>query len=57
MVQWLRLCASSAGGTGSIPAGELKSQMLHGMVKKKKELGIFPGHVSAKSLVINMLSI
>ena len=36
MVQRLRLCASSAGGTGSIPAGELKSQMLRGMVKKKK---------------------
>ena len=57
MVQRLRLCASSAGGTGSIPAGELKSQMLRGMVKKKKELWIFPGHVSEKGLEINMLSI
>ena len=55
MVQWLR-SASSARGTGSIPFGELKSQMLPGMAKKKKNLRIFPGHVNEKSLARNMSS-
>ena len=32
VVQWLRLCASTAGITGSIPLlGELRSSMLHGI--------------------------
>ena len=29
-VQWLRLCASNARGTGSILVRELRSHMLHG---------------------------
>ena len=34
-VQWLRLCASTARGTGLIPGQGKKSHMLHGMDKKK----------------------
>ena len=38
-VQWLRPCASTAGGTGSIPGWELRSCMPHGAAKtfKKKK--------------------
>ena len=35
MVQWIRLCASKAGDTGSIP-GELGFHMLCGAAKKTK---------------------
>ena len=35
--QWLGLCASTAEGTGSIPGGELRSLILHGVAKKKKK--------------------
>ena len=34
-VQWLGLCASTAGGTGSIPGRELRSRMLRGTAKKR----------------------
>ena len=39
MVQWLRLCASIAGGTGSIPGRgtTIPSHMLHGVAKEKKK--------------------
>ena len=37
MVQWLRLCAPNAGGTGSISGGELSPCMPCGMAKKKQE--------------------
>ena len=33
-VQWLRLRASTVGGTGSIPGWELRSCMPHSMAKK-----------------------
>ena len=36
MVQWLRLRAPTAGGTGSIP-GWGRSGMLHSVAKKKKK--------------------
>ena len=36
-VQWLGLCAPNAGGTGSIPGGELSPCMPHVMAKKKQE--------------------
>ena len=40
MVQWLRLCASTAGGTGSIPDGRTKilhaEQRGHFFFKKKE---------------------
>ena len=36
-VQWLTLHASIAGGTGSIPARELRSCILCGMAKKEKK--------------------
>ena len=35
-IQWLRLCASNAGGTGSIPRPELRSCMPLSTAKKKK---------------------
>ena len=34
MVQWLRLHAPNAGGTGSIPAWGTKIFMPHGVAKK-----------------------
>ena len=34
-IQWLRLQASTAGGFGLMPGGELKSQVPHGVAKKK----------------------
>ena len=37
MVQWLRLCASTAGGTGLIPGRGLRSCMPHGKAKNKKQ--------------------
>ena len=37
MVQWLRLPASTAGSKGFISCGELRSHMLHGVVKKKNK--------------------
>ena len=39
VVQWLRLCAATAGGTASIPVGETKTlhAMWHGQRQKKKE--------------------
>ena len=37
-VQWLRFHASSAGGTGSTPSGELRSRMPHSEAPKKKNL-------------------
>ena len=36
VVQWLRLCASTAGGVGSIPVGELRSHMPRGTAKTKQ---------------------
>ena len=36
MVQWLRLHASTAGDMGLIPSQELRSHILRGMEKKKK---------------------
>ena len=37
VVQWLRLHAPNAGGTGLIPGlGKLRSHKLSGMAKKKK---------------------
>ena len=36
-IQWLRLQASTAGGFGLMPGGELKSQVPHGVAKKKKQ--------------------
>ena len=38
VVQGLELCVSSAGGTGSIPGQGLRSHMLCGAAKKKKEV-------------------
>ena len=35
-IQGLRLCTSTAKGTGSIPGGELRSCMPRGVTKKKK---------------------
>ena len=37
-IQWLRLSASSAGGMGSTLGQGLRSQMLWGMGKRKKEV-------------------
>ena len=39
VVQWLRLCASNSGGTGSIPGQGTKSPHAawHGQKKKKKK--------------------
>ena len=37
MVQWLRVCASTAGGIGLSLVGELKSHMLRGTVEKKRK--------------------
>ena len=34
VAQWLRLCASNAGGAGSIPGQGTKSHMLYGVAKK-----------------------
>ena len=36
-IQWLRLQASTAGGFGLMPGGELKSQVPHGVAKKKNK--------------------
>ena len=36
MVQWLRFNVSTAGGTGSIPFGELRPHMPRGAAKKGK---------------------
>ena len=36
VVQWLGLCTSTSGGTGSIPGRELRSHKPRDMVKKKK---------------------
>ena len=36
-VQWLRLCVSSAGGRVRSLVGELRSDMLCGVAKKKKK--------------------
>ena len=36
MVQWLGLCASTAGDTGLIPGQELRSRKLRGTAKKEK---------------------
>ena len=36
VVQWLRFCASTAGGVGSFP-GQGRSHMLQGAAKKKKK--------------------
>ena len=35
VVQWLRLCTFSAGGTGLIPVRKLRSYMPSGMTKTK----------------------
>ena len=40
MVQWLRLCTSTAGGTGSIPSWETKIPHAVRPKKEKKRLGI-----------------
>ena len=37
--QWLGLCASTAEGTGLIPGGEPRSLILHGVAKKKRNMG------------------
>ena len=37
MIQWLRLCASNAGGTGSIPGQGSSSCSIGGKKKKKKK--------------------
>ena len=55
VIQWLRLYASTAGVTGSIPVGELRSHMPWGVAKKKKTvripfdplLGIYPTYIPA----------
>ena len=39
MAQWLRLCASNAGGTGLIPGQGIKIQHVLWPKKKKKSLG------------------
>ena len=39
MIQWLRCCASTAGGTGSSPDGGTQSCMLGRIAKKKKSWG------------------
>ena len=40
MVQWLKLCASKAGGMGVIPVGEIISRMRmpHGSTKTTKHV-------------------
>jgi len=49
VVWWLRCCASTAGGMGSIPGGgtkilrELRSPMPHDMAKKWKKVQILGG--------------
>ena len=35
-VQWLRLCASNAGGMGSIPVGKLRFRVPRDVAEKKK---------------------
>ena len=35
-VQWLRLCASNAGGVGSIPVGKLRFRVPRDVAEKKK---------------------
>ena len=37
-VQWLRLCAFTAKGLGSIPVRELRSHKLHNVAKMKLTL-------------------
>ena len=36
-IQWLRLCASTAGGMGSIPVRELRCRAVWQKKKKKKQ--------------------
>ena len=43
VIQSLRLCASTAGNSGLIPTGELRSYMLYRAAKKKKKKSQFPG--------------
>ena len=38
VVQWLRLCASTAGGVGSSPGWELRFHMSCDFAKQKKEI-------------------
>ena len=38
VVQWLRLCASTAWGEGSTPGGKLRSCKLRATAKKKKKV-------------------
>ena len=52
MVQWLGLCASTAGGMGSIPGGETKISQ-HSQKKKKKKvqyITLFLTNLKIKSL-------
>ena len=41
VVQWLRICASTAGVTGLIPAGELRSHRPHCATKKKPNSWVY----------------
>ena len=38
MVQWLRVCTSTAGGTGSIPSRRLRSHLPCSAAKKRKKI-------------------
>ena len=39
VVQWLRLCAFNAEGTGSVPGQGTRSHVQHGAAGKKKKKG------------------
>ena len=55
-VQWLGLCASTAGGLGSIPGWGTKILQAHGVtkkIKKKKKKG-FPGGTVVKNPPANV---
>ena len=49
MVPWLRLCASAAGGMGSILVRELRSHILPGVTKNKY---IFKKRVKVRVVVM-----
>ena len=59
MVQWLRLHALSAGGTGPIPGQELRSCMPYGtppapQKKEKKEKQLLEEDIGSKLLDISL---
>ena len=58
MVQWLRLCASNAGGVGSIPDQGIKILAGQKNLKKKKKKSLYLSFVSPGHFIFpNLLTI